>query len=810
MSKLTIFFSSARSKTLVTTLLILIQAHVLVSQDLLASSVHGRILESLSSESMQFVNVVLRNASNDSLIAGTVTDENGLFEFVTIPIGDYLIEVSYVGFETFRTANFSITRLEQKVDLGLISIRLHDAVLDPVEVTAQASTFNFSVDRKIYNVEKDVMSQTGSIADVLQNIPSISVEADGQILLRGTSNFNILINGRASQLLRRNASQTLQQMPAHQLERIEVITNPSAEFRPDGAGGIINLVIKKDVRRGFHGSLLANAGNLKRYNAGTLLNYGTGKVGLSGRYAIKHANSPRQDFDTRIQRGPVGEVISEYEFMSSRRRDALSHLMGFGFNIEFDENTSLEFGGEYFTSKESSLYRADWTTRTELLQTNHSERMLDETEKEYEFSISFEKEFDNEQKLTLDITNSGYDESEDNLYDETKLTPSLDNTISRNLIEKSGPLAEVALEYSYAVEDSEIKSGYLGEFLKDKIHFLGENFSSSQDIWYEDLSRTSQFKFSQTVHAFYSTLKKNFGSFDVSPGVRIEQAFITSELPERNVKIINKYFKVFPSLHLGFEIREDRELRLNYSKRINRPDSDEHNPFAEYDDPRSREVGNPELRPENIHSIELGYDHQDKRFTIIPSIYYRYTYDAFTEIEEIVEDSVLQSRYVNLDNEKAGGLELILVAYPSDDLDLNLSTNIYYNEIDGTNLGFPNKKSAVIWESKLASSYFLTRSTFGQINIAYRSSRLTPQGRHRPRFLVNLGFRQKLWKGKAALVLTISDLFKTLKRERYIDTSELYRKTVQERKTQIFQFGFNYQFGRNDKTNQTLEYEDSL
>ncbi|MDH3246321.1 MAG: outer membrane beta-barrel family protein, partial [Saprospiraceae bacterium] len=337
-----------------------------------------------------------------------------------------------------------------------------------------------------------------------------------------------------------------------------------------------------------------------------------------------------------------------------------------------------------------------------------------------------------------------------------------------------------------------------------------ENFSASSNLWQIDPSKTNQFYFSQTVHAFYSTLKKKFGTFGFSPGLRIEQAFITSKLPASDVKIANNYLKIYPSLHLGLDLGDERELRLNYSKRINRPDSDEHNPFAEYDDPRSREIGNPKLKPENIHSIEFGYEQQNKTFSFIPSLYYRFTYDAFTEIEEIIEDTILQRRYVNLDNEKAGGLELILVAYPSDDVDLNLSTNIYYNEIDGTNLGLPNKKSAVIWESKLASSYFLTRSTFGQINIAYRSSRLTPQGRHRPRFLVNFGFRQKLWKGKAALVLTISDLFKTLKRERYIDTSELYRKTVQERKTQIFQFGFNYQFGRNDKTNQTLEYEDSL
>ncbi|MCO6477264.1 MAG: TonB-dependent receptor [Phaeodactylibacter sp.] len=787
-------------------------AKTAVSQPVSRASIVGVVVEAASEEPMEFVNVGLFEPSGKTPIQGTATGKEGAFSFTGVPPGRYYLQLSFIGFKTKTTEIFSISPSSGEIDLREIPIELARNLLDEVEVTADRSTYSLSLDRKVYHVEKDIMGQVSSATEILQNIPSVTVDIDGQVSLRGTSNVTYFINGKPSALLRANGSAALQQIPANTIKRIEVITNPSAKYRPDGIGGIINIVLKEDSREGWNGALSGNVGNLSRQNAGLTLNHGAGGLNVFGSYSFRHANTPRREKDLRIERDETGTPVYTAKNSSFRETDEYSHVVSAGAGFPTGEDSQVELAGTYYYGKENKNTLAGWEVVDEFPSAFTIERALAELEEEVELSAAFEHEFDEDHTLSIELAYSAYDENEDNYYDENYTRPFPSNAQSRNLIEKGGPLTELSVEYARPVgEDSELEAGYLTEFMQDDIQFTVENYLPGEDRWAADLNRTNHFAFRQNIHALYTTFGHSFDALSILAGLRAEQTFINSRLITTGEEIPNNYFQFFPTLHLAYELDDGQEMQLSYSRRVNRPDSDEHNPFAEYDDPRNREVGNPKLLPEQVHSLELGYHLQKDNFSFIPNLFYRYKYNAFSEIKEIVEDTVLQSRQANLADETAAGLELILTGKVRDVLDLTFSATAFYNELDGANLDFTDRRSNLTWNSKLAANLNITPTTFAQVNAYYRSSRITVQGEARPLFLLNLGMRQDIFQSRASLILTVSDVFASLQWVRVIDTPELYRRRDYTRNKQVVYLGFNYRFGQAfKKDKKELDFVDEI
>ena len=259
----------------------------LVAQNHNAGSITGTVLIESTKKPLEFVNVVVLNQSDSTLVTGAVTDNKGKFEIDNVPIGTYFIRYSLLGYEEKQSINFKIDDKQQEIDFGKISLKETALNIDDVTVTSQRTIFVNSIDRKVYNVQQDILSKTGSASDLLQNIPSVQVDIDGTVSLRGSENVLILLNGKPSSLMGKNRAEVLQQMPASSIERIEVITNPSAKYKPDGTSGIINIVMKKDVGTGLNGTASANAGNQDRYNGSINLNYNPGKYNIFGSYSIR-------------------------------------------------------------------------------------------------------------------------------------------------------------------------------------------------------------------------------------------------------------------------------------------------------------------------------------------------------------------------------------------------------------------------------------------------------------------------------------------------------------------------------------------
>lgn len=773
----------------------------------------GKVVIKDSEEVLPLANVILFSKNDSTQFSGTVTNDNGIFEFSNIPNGNYYLEIRYIGFKTHFSPPFQISGTISKIDLGVFEMEVNPLIGKQIEATAARPGLEVSIDRKIYNVEKDVINVSGSATDILQNIPSVTVDIDGNISLRGTENVAIFINGNPSLLMRKNKTIALQQIPANTIERVEVITNPSAKYKPDGIGGIINIIVKKETDEGINGTIIANAGNEERYNANVGLNYSTGEMNLFGSYGLRKTNYPRTSTDTRINKNSLGQVLRYENRTKTSGVKPLSHAANIGFDYTLNENNRISTAGSYYyrDSYHTQNYRTIIRDSDKLVSTDfNTDRTNDEFEEEFETSLIYEHESDDESSFEIEINYSGYDEREDNHYNEKYSAPSISEKLRHILINKDGQLAEIKAEWVKPIgEDVEITTGYAGEYLRDNIQYLGEDFNSLQQTWVTDFNKTNRFRFNQDIHAFYLTYGQSIDEFSFLAGLRAEQAFITSNLVSENTSIPNDYFYLFPTLHLAYELSDRQEMQLNYSRRVNRADSDEHNPFAEYSDPRNMEAGNPKIKPEQIHSVEMGYHLKNEHFTFLPSLYYRYKYDAFSAIRKFVNDSTLLTTFANLETDQFAGFELILNTELQDYLSLNFSGNAYYRIIDISELGNTGEKDAISWNAKLAANLHFVESSLMQIYFYYRSARLISQGEIKPRFLVNFGMRQNLYNNKLSLTFTASDVFRTLDYRRKIDTVELFQEVSSKRNTQIFYFGLTYRFGSVDEQDK-LEFDDKI
>ena len=369
---------------------------------------------------------------------------------------------------------------------------------------------------------------------------------------------------------------------------------------------------------------------------------------------------------------------------------------------------------------------------------------------------------------------------------------------------------QLTADYTYHfAEHSTFEAGYDGQFNNVDMDYYSEYFDPTLQKFTKDVQRTNRFLYNETFHAVYGTYEKTFGMLSVLGGVRAEGSFVRSDLVTGDSLITNNTFNLYPTLHLAYKISEFSEWQLNYSRRVNRPEGDDLNPFPEYQDPRNLRSGNPRLKPEYIHSIELGWQWQNDNITLVPSLFYRNRYNGFTTVIMPLNDSTLLTTHENLSSDQSAGLEFVVAGNAGNLVSTNFSANAFYEQIDASNLGFGNKKSTVSWSGTLNASMNLSSSTMIQINSNYRSTRLTPQGENRPSFVLNMGFRQDLFDDKFSIIMTVSDLLNTLKRRTDLNTSWLTENVISTRDSRIFYIGLTYHFGAPAKKSRdnALQYE---
>ncbi|MBC7615758.1 MAG: TonB-dependent receptor [Pedobacter sp.] len=759
--------------------------------------VTGKVTEASSGQPLEFVTLMLMKSGDQIIIKQEITDNKGQFRITGLTDGTYYLLASYMGLDNLKTSTLVISPSSKKL-VKNISLSGGTKKLNEVTVTGKKLLYSNSIDRKIYNVDQDIMAKSGSASEVLQNVPLVQVDIDGNVSLRNSS-ATILINGKVSPIMGKNAAAALQQLPANSIERIEVITNPSAKYKPDGTGGIINIVLKKNMKRGLNGGITANSGNQDRYNASVNLNYNPGKVNVFGSYNIKHDYRLRHTTNKRQTNTGASSAISYLDEVTNSSRP-FSNTATFGMEYAINDKNSLGISGNYYLR---TMHKSDLTTkliaRTSGVISDYDRvRNNDEYEREVDGTFFFEHNFGKEDhNIRLEFTAAHSPEIEDNRFVNTYRVNIIPNKESRDntLIKQTSDNQQLTVGYKNQLgDDTKLELGYDGQYNRQDLDFFGEDYDYTLKKFLTSTTKTNRFIYNENIHAFYGTLEQSWKKFGAMLGLRGEYADLKSHQLTTSIVIPNQYFKVYPTFHLSYKFSNNRQLQLNYSRRVQRPEGDDLNPFAEYTDDNNIRVGNPYLQPEIIHSVEFGYQLKNDHFSILPGIYYRYKYNGFTSIVNELNGIFITSQQ-NLASDRALGADVVFSANVKDKLNINFTPNVFYNQIDGSNLGYGTKRNTITWSANFNSTYTITKSTALQVNSNYRSARLTPQGKYLPSFVLNFGARQEIFKKKGSVYLTISDVFKSQRQKTQLSSIVLIQDVFTRSNSRIAYLGMSYNFG---------------
>lgn len=769
-------------------------------------SIIGTVKEAGTDSPLGFATVTLYKMQSGQMVTGCVTDSVGHFCLQDITAGNYYLEGSFVGCSNVKSAAFSVAD-GKTTNVGTLFIKEEGKQLGELVVEGKKSTLQTKIDRKVFNVGQDLMSNSGTASDIMQNIPSVDVDMDGNVSLRGNDNVTILINGKPSAMMSaKSRGDALNQLSATDIDKIEVITNPSAEYKPDGVSGIINIIMKRDAKRGINGTVNGNVGSAGRTNASVNLNYGTKRLNLFGGYTFRRDRYDRTTDDHRIS---PNDTINQTTYGLGR---PISHTFRLGMNSNLTSHDYIEIAGNYSRRRFSRNEQVESETKNLAGMTTYAyERTRDALAKEnmWEGSLQYNHTYGKNSEWGIGYNYSSESEDEMNHYTNIIMgTEAKDN----EWVWDANYLHIGKLHWLHNVNDNiKLSSGYEIEHLRAEQSYHVFDWDGNKFV--PNKERTSDFAHLRLTHSLYTTTEIRCNPFSFLIGLRGEYVDIKNKLLSQSDVFGQYYANFFPTLHSSWHMNEKNELQLNYSLRVNRPEGSDLNPFAERINPLSLESGNPNLKPEKIHSLELGWMWNNQKGTsFLSTIYYRYLKNEITEVSRYIEDEVLLTTKENLNSSHSAGMEIVLSCSTLRWLSFNWNLNGFYNQIDASKLGFSKKKDAFSWSTLLNANITPVKHYMIQLNARLRGASLVPQGKRDADCRINLGMKYDVPKYNLSILASVTDLFDTYRKSYSLDTPELKQKVEKRRNPRIFYIGFSWQFGggKSKRHQPDVEYDEGL
>lgn len=777
-------------------------------------SVKGKILDRQKSEPLGFVNIKVTEQGSDKFVGGGITDAGGNFNVTGLKDGKYTLTLTFMGYKDV-TRQFEITSTKRDVQFKLLYMAEDAKQLNEVTVTGQRATMKLEVDRKSFDVGQLISNAGQSASDVLDNVPSIEVDNDGNVSLRGNSSVEVWINGKASGLTSDNRAQILQQLPAESIERIEVIDNPSAKFSAEGSAGIINIVLKKDRKAGYYGSVQAGGDTRGGANTSFNVNYNSRLIDSYLNIGYRHrANTGHME-----SQQTSNAYKQTYDSDSKQRGNNFFTRAGVTLHATTKDDFSLSgmlmHGGGNSYSYTPYIYTAvaNDLNNYQLNRLNRSRTGMDMRYGEFNYRHSFnDKHFID---FTADL--SSWKMNNDNWYQDSTVVVGIDDvTYSYQYRPQyiNNHRKELKLEYENQVtKNFKIEAGYNGNFSRentpqesymDNTSFDGTNAS-------EDKLFFNRFIYKQDLHAFYTTLSYKFGALSLMGGLRGEYWRVNTEsytweqehdasLREQPFK--KDYFQLFPSVFMSWQMTETQQLQLNYTRRLRRPWGGQLNSFRDTRDATTVSFGNPYLTPEFSNSFSLNYLKQWNDHSLLVSAYYRPTTDVIQRISyKNQEDGLFYQTSMNVAKSVSTGLEMTLKNKLWRILDLTTSANAYYYRLNGFSYDIDgqtvtgNSDHNFTWNARMTASLMLPYDITIQTTGRYTARQVITQGYRKANYSIDFGARKNFFNKLFTLSVNCRDLLDSRRFETFTSGPNFTRHQINRRGGRRVSMTLTWNFG---------------
>ena len=777
----------------------------------------GKVADKQTTEPLSFVNVKVTKKGTDTFVGGGMTDVDGNFSVDKLKYGSYTLTLSFVGYKEEKR-DFDVTADKPTMSFARIYMAEDSKMLKGVTVTGQKSAMKLEVDRKSFDVSQLISNDGQAASDVLDNIPSIEVDNDGNVSLRGNSSVEVWINGKASGINSDNQAQILQQLPAASIEKIEVIDNPSAKFSAEGSAGIINIVLKKDLKPGYYGSLQAGGDTQGGANTSASINYNDRNFDINANIGYRHMEN--KGYSQSEQVFSSTNQYQNYRGDNNRLGNNLFARAGITWHATKKDDLGLSgmmmYGGGKDRSTVPYHYGTIGGSDTKMMMRRTTGK---DSPRMYYGELSYRHTFSEKNILNVTLDANKWKMTNGNYYQDSTIY--YDGSAPTEYDYQYRPMFmnnrrwEAKVDYENQLSDKmKLETGYQGNFSKENTpqeSWISDNWDGTGQT--EDKDYFNRFIYKLDVHALYATLSYKFGPLNVMAGLRGEYWRVNTEsytweqehdASKREVPFKKDYFQLFPSVFLSYQMTKSDQLQLNYTRRLRRPWGGQLNSFRDTRDATTVSFGNPLLTPEYSNSFSLNYLKTWTDHSLLVSAYYRPTSDVMQRITyRNSSDGLMYSTTKNVSSSLSSGLELTLKDRFFRILDLTTSVNGYYYKLDGFNYDIDGQTVTgagnhnFTWNARINASLMLPYDISLQATGRYRSKEVITQGYRKANYSVDLGIRKNFFNKLFTVSLNCRDLFDSRKWETFTSDTDFTRHQINRRGSRMVNLTVTWNFGNN-------------
>ncbi|RAI88451.1 outer membrane beta-barrel family protein [Algoriphagus yeomjeoni] len=755
--------------------------------------ISGKVVDAKSQKAIEFATIKILAKDSDRMLAGTTTQSNGTLLLAT-ESKDFTVEVSFIGFVTKQLTDFEV--VNNRVDLGTISLEEDVQQMNEVIVQGQRSTTEFQLDKRVFNVGQDLSSTGASVLDVLNNVPSVTVNIEGQILLRGTGGVQVLINGKPS-VLTGDGGNALGTLTADMIEKVEVITNPSAKYNAEGTSGIINIVLKKEEKKGVNGSMSLNTGVPNNHSLGFSINKRTEKFNLFSQIGIGKRTMP-EDFET-INRN--SSTLNEVQSVGDVEKNENFVNLILGTDYYFNDRNVITVSGNYAFEAEAEYSRGEFSTFDGNMAPMSGwlrEETTEATNPKWQYEMQYKSDFSDEEEHFLLLSAIGSSFSKDQSSDFTNSPTFGEGARSdAQLSDNDFSQAEYTFQADYTRPFGEkftLETG--GQYFITEVKNDYAISESNDGVWVVIPELSNNFFYKQKVLGLYGTGAYENDKFGLKLGLRMENTSIETLLEETNEENNQNFANLFPTLHASYKVAKNFSVQGGYSRRISRPRFFDLNPFVNIRNTFSVSTGNPNLLPEYTDSYEVTGIFDHPLFSLSSSIYHRYITQTIEDVTTF-ENNINITKPMNIGTNNVTGLEVNGKMTPSNWWSMSADFNYNYFDRSGTYEAVPFGFKSNQWTARLTNKFELPADFSLEIVGDYRSSYQTFQRDISGFATADIGIRKKIVKGKVIVNLSVRDVFASRISESETLNPDFYQYNYR-RRGRFVTLGVSYGFGKGE------------